>query len=60
MNQSAPNLVKIYMTIRFWMSSIIGLIGEQLELFALELEKMLHLTFFTLEHLQLLTNQYQR
>ena len=25
-NQSAPNLVKIYMTIRSWMNSIMGLI----------------------------------
>ena len=32
-NQSAPNLVKIYMTIRSRMSSILGLIGpEPLEL----------------------------
>ena len=49
MNQSAPNLVKIYMAIRSWMSLIMGLIGfERLELFALELEKLPHLTLFTL------------
>ena len=48
-NQSALNLTKIYITIRSWMSLIIGLTGlEQLELFALELEKLLHLTLFTL------------
>ena len=39
------------------MSLIMGLIAlEQLELFALELEKLLYLTLFTLEHLQLFTN----
>ena len=48
-NQSALNLAKIYITIRSWMSVIMGLIGlERLELFALELEKLLHLTLFTL------------
>ena len=48
-NQSALNLAEIYKTIRSWMSLIMGLIGlEQLELFALELEKLLHLTLFTL------------
>ena len=47
--QSSPNLVKIYVTIRSRMSSVLGLIGpEQLELFALEIEKILHLTLFTL------------
>ena len=35
-NQSAPNLVKLYVTIRSWMSSIMDLIGAELsELFAL-------------------------
>ena len=39
------------------MSVIIGLMGlERLELFTLELEKLLHLALFTLKHLQLLTN----
>ena len=36
-NQLAPNLVKMYVTIRSWMSSIMDLIGAELsELFALE------------------------
>ena len=48
-NQSAPNLVKVYMTIRSWMSSIIELIGSELsELSALELENLPYLTLFTL------------
>ena len=35
-NQSAPNLVKIYVTIRSWMNSIIDLIRPELsELFAI-------------------------
>ena len=48
-NQSAPNLVKIYMTIRSRIISIMRLIGpERPELFALEFKKMLYLTLFTL------------
>ena len=48
-NQSAPNLVKVYMTIRSWMSSIMELIGPELsELSALELENLPYLTLFTL------------
>ena len=40
-NQSAPNLVKLYVTIRSWMSSIMNLIGAELsELFALEFAKI--------------------
>ena len=40
-NQSSPNLVKIYVTIRFRMSSIMDLIRpELLELFALDFEKI--------------------
>ena len=40
-NQSAPNLVKMYVTIRFWMSSIMDLIRAELsELFALEFAKI--------------------
>ena len=36
-NQSAPNLVKIYVTIRSWMNLVMDLIGSELsELFALE------------------------
>ena len=59
-DQSAPNLVKMYVTIRSWMSSIMDLIGPELfELSALELENLPYLTLFTLWHLQILTNQYQ-
>ena len=52
-NQPALHLAKIYMyvyiTVRSWMSLIMDLIGlERLELFALELEKILHLSLFTL------------
>ena len=48
-NQSAPNLVQMYMTIRSRMSSIVGVIGVQLfELSALELENLPYLTLFTL------------
>ena len=44
-NQSAPNLVKIYMTTRSRMISILGLIVlEPPELFALEIKKLLYLT----------------
>ena len=40
-NQSAPNLVKMYVTIRSWMSSIMNVIGPELyELFALEFAKI--------------------
>ena len=40
-NQSAPNLVKMYVTIRSWMCSIMDLIGADLfELFALEFAKI--------------------
>ena len=49
-NQSALNLAKIYITIRPWMSLIMGLFElERLELFVLELEQLL----------QLLTNGHQ-
>ena len=48
-NQSAPNLVQMYMTIRAWMSSIMELIGPELsELSALEYENLPYLTLFTL------------
>ena len=48
-DQSAPNLVKIYVTIRLQMSSIMDLIGPELsELSALELENLPYLTLFTL------------
>ena len=46
-NQSAPNLVKLYVIIRSQMCSIIDLIGPELsELSALELENLAYLTFF--------------
>ena len=48
-NQSASNLVKVYMTLRSWMSLIMELIGPELsELSALELENLPNLTLFTL------------
>ena len=48
-NHSAPNLVKMYMTIRSRMSSIMDLIGPKLsELSAVEFENLLYLTLFTL------------
>ena len=47
-NQSAPILVKQYKAIRSRVSTIMGGIGpEQLELFALEFEKLLYFTLFT-------------
>ena len=47
-NQSAPNLVRVYITIRSRMCSIMDLIGPELsELFALELENLPYLTLFT-------------
>ena len=48
-DQSAPNLVKMYMTIRSQMSLIMDLIGPELfELSALEFENVPYLTLFTL------------
>ena len=48
-DQSSPNLVKMYMTIRSRMSSIMDLIGQELfELPALEFENLPYLTLFTL------------
>ena len=47
--QSAPILVKMYMTIRSRISLIIDLIGPELsELSALEFENLQYLTLFTL------------
>ena len=44
-NQSELNLVKVYMTIRSWMSLIMELIGPELsKLSALELENLPYLT----------------
>ena len=48
-DQSAPNLVKMYAVIRSQISSIMDLIGPELsELSALELEHLPYLTLFTL------------
>ena len=48
-DQSAPNLVKMYVIIKSQMSSIMDLIGPELfELSALELENLPYLTLFTL------------
>ena len=48
-DQSAPNLVKMYMTIRSWMSLIMDLIRPELSgLSTLELENFPYLTLFTL------------
>ena len=48
-DQSSPNLVKMYMTIRSHMSLIMDLIGPKLsELSALEFENLPYLTLFTL------------
>ena len=45
-NQSAPNLVKMYVTIRSQMSLIMDLIGPELwELFALEFAKITEFDF---------------
>ena len=58
-DQSTPNLVKMYVTIRSRMSSVMDLIGPELfELSALEFENLPYLTLFTLKNLQILTNQY--
>ena len=47
--QSMPNLVKMYVTIRSHMSLVMDLIGLELfELSALELENLPYLTLFTL------------
>ena len=48
-DQSAPDLVKMYMTIRSRMTSSMDLIGPELsELSALEFENLPYLTLFTL------------
>ena len=48
-DQSAPNLVKMYVIIRSQMSLIMDLIGSELfELYALELENLPYLTLLTL------------
>ena len=48
-DQSAPNLVKMYMTLRSRITLIMDLIGPELfELSALELKNLPYLTLFTL------------
>ena len=48
-NQSTPNLVKMYMTLRSRMSLIMNLIGPELsQLSALEFENLPYFTLFTL------------
>ena len=48
-DQSAPNLIKMYMTIRFRMNSIMDVIRPELsKLSNLELENFPYLTLFTL------------
>ena len=47
-NQSAPNLVKMYVTIRSRMSSIMNLIGPELSYLPLNFQKLLNLTLFIL------------
>ena len=59
-NQSAPDLVKLYVIIRSQMSSIMDPVGLELsELCAVELENLPYLNLFEIKHLQILTNQYQ-
>ena len=53
-DQSTPNLIKMYVTVRLQMSLIMDLIGPELhELSALEFENLPYLTLFTLYHLQI-------
>ena len=59
-DQSAPNLVKMYVTIRLRISLIKDLIGPELsELSALEFENFSIFDFVYTLALQKLTNQYQ-
>ena len=59
-NQSVPNLVKMYVIIRSWISLIMDLIGPELsELSALEFENLPYLTLLILYHLQIFTKRYQ-
>ena len=44
-NQSAPNLVKMYVTIRSWVRSSMDLIGPELSYLPLNLQKLQNLTF---------------
>ena len=47
-DQSAPNLVKMYGTIRSRITSIMDLIGAELSYLPLNLQKLLNLTVYTL------------
>ena len=47
-NQSAPNLVKVYVTISSQMSLIMNVIGPELSYLPLTLQKLLNLTVYTL------------
>ena len=48
-NHSAPNLIKMYVTIKSLMISImVSIAQQQPELFALNYEKLLNLSLFTL------------
>ena len=47
-DQSAPNLVKMYKTIRSRISSIMDLVGVELRYMPLNLHKLLNLILFTL------------
>ena len=60
-DQSAPNLVRMYVIIRSRVTLIMDLIRPKLfDLSStLELENLPYLTLLTLKHLQILTNQYQ-
>ena len=51
-NQWTPNLVKMYVTIKSWMSSIMDLIEPELSNLPLNLQRMLNLTSFTPKQLQ--------
>ena len=58
-DQSIPNLATTYLPIRSGTSSIMEqIIPKHPDLFALDLEKLLKPTLFTLYHLQILTNQH--
>ena len=46
-NQSASNLVRMYVTIRSWMRFIMDLLESELSYFPLNLQKLLNLTLFT-------------
>ena len=53
-NQSVPNLVIMYGTVRSWKGLIMNVIWTELsELSAHYLKKLLHLTFFTFYHLHI-------